>query len=67
MSAPDSDATMAVFLDLENIAIGASEAQFPAFDIRNLLIEENFNFPDPISPVFGAVLPGDANSKRLQG
>jgi hypothetical protein len=34
MSAPDSDATMAVFLDLENIAIGALEAQFPAFDIR---------------------------------
>jgi uncharacterized protein (TIGR00288 family) len=33
----DSDATMAVFLDLENIAIGASEAQFPAFDIRKVL------------------------------
>jgi uncharacterized protein (TIGR00288 family) len=37
MSAPDSDATMAVFLDLENIAIGAHEAQFPAFDIRKVL------------------------------
>ena len=37
MSAPDSDATMAVFLDLENIAIGALEAQFPAFDIRKVL------------------------------
>ena len=36
MSAPDSDATMAVFLDLENIAIGAREAQFPAFDIRKV-------------------------------
>jgi uncharacterized protein (TIGR00288 family) len=28
---------MAVFLDLENIAIGAREAQFPAFDIRKVL------------------------------
>src|SRR3954469_17101045 len=37
MSAPESDATMAVFLDLENIAIGAHEAQFPAFDIRKIL------------------------------
>src|SRR2546430_16018503 len=37
MSAPDSDATMAVFLDLENIAIGALEAQFPAFDIRKVI------------------------------
>jgi hypothetical protein len=33
MSTPDSIATMAVFLDLENIAIGAHEAQFPAFDV----------------------------------
>lgn len=33
----DSDSTMAVFLDLENIAIGAREAQFPAFDIRKVL------------------------------
>jgi uncharacterized protein (TIGR00288 family) len=37
MSAADSDATMAVFLDLENIAIGALDAQFPAFDIRKVL------------------------------
>ncbi len=33
----ESDATLAVFLDLENIAIGAREAQFPAFDIRKVL------------------------------
>jgi uncharacterized protein (TIGR00288 family) len=37
MSLPDSDATMAVFLDLENIAIGALEAQFPAFDVRKVI------------------------------
>lgn len=37
MSLQDSDATMAVFLDLENIAIGAREAQFPAFDIQTVL------------------------------
>src|ERR687891_147528 len=37
MSAPDSDATMAVFLDLENLAIGANDAQFPAFDVRKIL------------------------------
>jgi uncharacterized protein (TIGR00288 family) len=37
MSAPDPDATMAVFLDLENIARGAVEARFPAFDIRKVL------------------------------
>ncbi|CAN5138333.1 hypothetical protein BH20VER2_BH20VER2_01530 [soil metagenome] len=37
MNAPDSDATMAVYLDLENIAIGAREAQFPAFDIGKVL------------------------------
>jgi len=37
MSTADSEATMAVFLDLENIAIGAHEAQFPAFDIRKVL------------------------------
>lgn len=37
MSAPDSEATMAVFLDLENIAIGAAEAHFPAFEIRKVL------------------------------
>src|ERR671918_1074040 len=37
MSAPDSEATMAVFLDLENIAIGAHAAQFPAFDIGKVI------------------------------
>ncbi|MBA3962811.1 MAG: NYN domain-containing protein [Chthoniobacterales bacterium] len=37
MSASDSDATMAVFLDLENIALGAHEAGFPPFDVRKLL------------------------------
>jgi uncharacterized protein (TIGR00288 family) len=37
MSAPDSEKTMAVFLDLENIAIGAHEAQFPAFEIRKVI------------------------------
>lgn len=34
----DSDATMAVFLDLENIVIGTKEAKFPPFDIR--LVQE---------------------------
>src|SRR6476469_7543396 len=37
MSPSDSVTTMAVFLDLENIAIGAHEAQFPAFDVRKLI------------------------------
>src|SRR4051794_24378176 len=37
MSAPESDTTMAVFLDLENIAIGAHEAQFPPFDVRKVI------------------------------
>jgi uncharacterized protein (TIGR00288 family) len=37
MSAADSEATMAVFLDLENIALGAHDAQFPAFEIRKVL------------------------------
>src|SRR6195256_5863605 len=37
MSVQDSDATMAVFLDLENIALGAHDANFPAFDIRKVL------------------------------
>src|SRR5437867_2309980 len=37
MSLQDSDATMAVFLDLENIALGAHDADFPAFDIRKVL------------------------------
>ncbi len=33
----ESDATMAVFLDLENIALGALEAKFPPFDVRLVL------------------------------
>jgi uncharacterized protein (TIGR00288 family) len=39
MTKPPSDttATMAVFLDLENIALGARDAQFPEFDIRKVL------------------------------
>ncbi len=31
------DATMAVFLDLENIALGAQDAHYPRFDIRKVL------------------------------
>lgn len=38
MSAQDSnDATMAVFLDLENIALGARDASYPLFDIQKVL------------------------------
>jgi uncharacterized protein (TIGR00288 family) len=37
MSTQDSNATMAVFLDLENIALGARDAHYPAFDIRKVL------------------------------
>jgi uncharacterized protein (TIGR00288 family) len=37
MSTRDSDATMAVFLDLENIALGARSAHYPEFDIRKVL------------------------------
>lgn len=33
----ESDATMAVFLDLENIALGAREAKFPRFQIQLIL------------------------------
>src|SRR4029077_18253609 len=36
-NAHDSDATMAVFLDLENIAIGARDAHYPSFDIQKVL------------------------------
>src|SRR3954449_6574132 len=36
-SAHEADATMAVFLDLENIAIGAREAHYPRFDIQKIL------------------------------
>ncbi len=37
MSAHDSNATMAVFLDLENIALGAHEAHYPQFEIQKVL------------------------------
>src|ERR1700750_891701 len=37
MTSADAEATMAVFLDLENLAIGAQEAQFPSFEIRKIL------------------------------
>src|SRR5207344_2010080 len=37
MSVQDSDATMAVFLDLENIALGAHDAHYPRFDIEKVL------------------------------
>ena len=36
MSKEDSSATMAVYLDLENIAIGAREANYPKFDIQKV-------------------------------
>jgi uncharacterized protein (TIGR00288 family) len=37
MPAQASDATMAVFLDLENIALGARDAKYPSFDIEKVL------------------------------
>jgi uncharacterized protein (TIGR00288 family) len=37
MTPQDTNATMAVFLDLENIALGARDAHYPAFDIRKVL------------------------------
>ncbi len=37
MPTSSTDATMAVFLDLENIALGARDAKYPAFDIRKVL------------------------------
>jgi hypothetical protein len=37
MSANDSNSTMAVFLDLENIALGTRDAHFPRFDIQKVL------------------------------
>ncbi len=37
MSTHDSDATMAVFLDLENIALGAHDAHYPPFSIQKVL------------------------------
>src|SRR5471032_1627058 len=37
MSVKASDATMAVFLDLENIALGARDAKYPSFDVEKVL------------------------------
>ena len=37
MTTKTSDATMAVFLDLENIALGARDAKYPSFDIKKVL------------------------------
>ena len=37
MNHHDSATTMAVFLDHENLAVGAKEAQFPDFDMRKVL------------------------------
>jgi uncharacterized protein (TIGR00288 family) len=37
MNAKSSDATMAVFLDLENIALGARDAKYPSFDVQKVL------------------------------
>jgi uncharacterized protein (TIGR00288 family) len=34
---PTADATMAVYLDLENIALGARDAKYPSFDIEKVL------------------------------
>jgi hypothetical protein len=36
-SGKSSDSTMAVFLDLENIALGARDASYPSFDIQKVL------------------------------
>ena len=45
MTTPDRTYTLAVFLDLENIALGAQDARFPQFDIgkvfERLLIKGN--------------------------
>ena len=37
MNPQDPNATMAVFLDLENIALGAIDANYPRFDIQKVL------------------------------
>jgi uncharacterized protein (TIGR00288 family) len=37
MTSIPTDATMAVFLDLENIALGARDASYPSFDIEKVL------------------------------
>lgn len=36
-SQPGGESTMAVFLDLENIALGARDANYPSFDINKVL------------------------------
>lgn len=37
MSVKDNNATMAVYLDLENIVLGAQEARYPKFEIQQVL------------------------------
>ncbi len=37
MTPRTTDATMAVFLDLENIALGARDAKYPSFDVQKVL------------------------------
>src|SRR2546422_3556856 len=37
MSTQDSNTTMAVFLDLENIALGALDAHYPKFEVQKVL------------------------------
>src|SRR5882724_13113048 len=37
MNKQNADATMAVFLDLENIALGAHDAKYPSFDVQKVL------------------------------
>ena len=37
MSIPKTDSTMAVFLDLENIALGALDAHYPKFDVSKVI------------------------------
>src|SRR5438477_2975637 len=37
MSTQDTNTTMAVFLDLENIALGALDANYPRFEIQKVL------------------------------
>ena len=37
LTSRSSDATMAVFLDLENIALGARDANYPSFDVDKVL------------------------------
>src|SRR5947208_7077435 len=37
MTTPETNTTMAVFLDLENIALGAHDAHYPRFDIQKVI------------------------------